>query len=79
MGKTMFKIMDNAQKAAYQSVQGMIKLRTADKIPEMMPPESILQQSYVVSLVENAIRGYNEALMTELEKQGITIPDICND
>ena len=79
MGKTMYKIMDNAQKAAYQSVQDMIKSRQADKIPQMMPPESIQQQSYMVSLVEQAICGYNEALMSELEKQGIEIPDICND
>lgn len=79
MGKILYKIMDDAQSAAHQSVQKLIKVRNADKFPEMMPPERIIQQTYMVSLVEKAIRGYNSVLMEELKKQGIEIPDICEE
>lgn len=79
MGKKMFTIMDDAQSAANQSVQNLIKARNADKIPAMMPPDHMIQQTFMVSLVENAIRGYNSALMAALKEQGIEIPDICEE
>lgn len=79
MGRKMFTIMNNAQSAANQSVQDLIKARNADTIPAMMPPKEMIQQTFLVSLVENAIRGYNSALMVALKEQGIEIPDICEE
>lgn len=79
MGRKMFTIMNNAQSAANQSVQDLIKARNADTIPAMMPPKEMIQQTFLVSLVENAIRGYNSALMAALKEQGIEISDICEE
>ena len=79
MGKTMYKIMDRAQQAANASVKNLIKSRNADTVPEMMPADSVLQQTFMLSLVETAIREYNSALLSVLKEQGIEIPDICEN
>lgn len=79
MGRTMYKIMNDAQEEAYKSVKKQIEMRQGDKISEMKPSEWQQQYTFMLSLVENAIRGYNAALMEALKEQGICITDISEN
>ncbi|MGN0619108.1 MAG: hypothetical protein ACI4J7_08820 [Ruminiclostridium sp.] len=70
------KIMMNAQNKASENVQNMLKARNVDNNPEMMPPESITNQAYMVGLVSAALSEYHQWLSEEMKKKGLELPEL---
>lgn len=82
MDENQFKIMQislKAQEKAYKEIEELIKGRSADVIPEMMPPQWLIERSYAMALVEQSLKEYHKCLQEELRKQGLNLPDFSID
>lgn len=75
----MMQISLKAQDKAEKEIQNWVKMRSADKIPEMMPPQWQIERSYAIALVEESLKEYHKCLQEELRKQGLNLPDFSND
>lgn len=81
MDENQFKMMQislKAQEKACKEIENLIKGRNADVIPEMMPPQWMIERSYTIALVEESLKEYHKCLQEELRKQGLNLPDFSD-
>lgn len=68
-----YRIMLKAQEAADKSAKAFKASHAFDV------PKELVQQVYMVSLVEHALLEYNACVTAALKERGIDIPDILQD